>query len=322
MDTNFHINFQNNYNRVVNFFGNAYNQNFFMSLASKYTLENREFSGVALQKVVDRMVENSNKAIQRNSPVTYHIAVQFLGQNIDGCMENLSQRDMALKEAGFTKSPFRLAGAMMLEEDILLHAKRAKTLYDEMHRKQYFLTSKEDIPYVVLLSKGMEQPHTQVDTILQYYQSLRKQGFMLGNSLQCLAQILTMYSSEYNEMLLQYVAELKRGLNQKGIKIKPIHYPYIGILALNATDNEKIDEIAELHKSLLELKIFRMAKELALIVSIQKIISELVEVQNMVNMKDHAFLENLIHVLGITLDVLDFALIPGSAGDFFNVFSS
>lgn len=312
MDTQFTEELQNNYNRVVNYFGNQFKVSAVISLASKYTLEKREFSGVALQKIVDQMAEYSKKAlsIQKNSPIPYYIAARFLGQDLEACFENLLQRDGALKEAGFHNSPFRLAGAMMLDEDIHLHAKRAKTLYVEMHRKQFILTSKEDVPYAVLLSKVNEPPQLQVETMVQYYKALRKQGFLLGNSLQSLAQILTMYSADYNETLLQYVAELRHSLNHRGIKVKPIHYPYLGILALNATDNEKIDEIAEWQKALLELKIFRMAKELALIVAIQKIMRELVEVQNMVDMKE-LFIEDLIDVMEITLDVVDIIFLPG-----------
>lgn len=322
MDIQFTKGLQDNYNRIVNYFGNQFKVGVMISLASKYTLEKREFSGVALQKIVDQMAAYSKKSlsIQRNSPIPYYIAARFLGQDLETCFESLLQRDTALKEAGFHTSPFRLAGAMMLDEDIHLHTKRAKALYDEMHRKQFFLTAKEDIPYVVLLSKENEHPQRQVETMVQYYKGLRKQGFMLGNALQSLAQILTMYSSEYNDMLLQYVVELRHSLNHKGIKIKPLHYPYLGILALNATDHIKIGEIAEWQKTFMELKMFRMAKEFALIVAIQKVIKELVEVQNMVDMKENLFIENLIDALDIALDVLDFFVLPGSVGDLFDFF--
>lgn len=53
--------------------------------------------------------------------------------------------------------------------------------------------------------------------------------------LQTLTQILTFFDVHYNEELALYVAQLKTELENRGVHVKRVHYPYISMLALTAT---------------------------------------------------------------------------------------
>ena len=61
---------------------------------------------------------------------------------------------------------------------------------------------------------------------------LRQFNFWVGNELQWLSQILTFHSAEYVEQLVPYIVELRKQLNEQGIKIKQTHYPILGFLAV------------------------------------------------------------------------------------------
>src|SRR5690606_8091685 len=125
----------------------------------------------------------------------------------------INQNDKLLAEVKFKKSPFRIIGALFLQDDSYEHAKRAKALFDELNRRQPFLTSKEDIPYVIVLTSDQgDSVLKRAETIQRYYLDLKKNHFIIGNHLQALSQIMAIYSTEYNELLLQYIIQLKQKL--------------------------------------------------------------------------------------------------------------
>ncbi|TSI11002.1 DUF4003 family protein [Lysinibacillus sp. BW-2-10] len=323
----FIIAFEQNYQRVINYIGSGVDQQLVMSLACKYTLAKKPFSGVMLQKVIDQVDEMAKGAlpIRNSSTISYRFAAQLVLGNgdIPSTLPELIENDHLLKEAKFKSSPFRAIGALFLQGDKEQHAARAKELYTEMNRNQRILTSAEDIPYVVYLTIPSDtQALVQAETIDRYYNELRKHQFAMGNHLQALAQIATIYSSTYNEVLLHYVIQLKEELTKRNIKLKKMHYPYLGVLALAATNNMKMDEIANLYNQLMEQKIFKNAKHYALIVAIQKIVQDLMEVQELLNVTPVAQLLNLTDLLDIADIFLELGwFLPSGISevvDFFN----
>lgn len=314
--------FQKNYDRVVNYMGTG-DQQFLMSLACKYTIANKPFSGVVLNKVRETLVEEAKRSfpIRNESTLSYIVAAQLLNEtNLQAAINRLMENETILKEVKFKNSPFRVVGALFLRENRFEHARRAKALYDEMHQRHRFLTSNEDIPYVVLLTSDNNSDATvRAETAKRYYNHLRQQHFTVGNHLQALTQIMTIYSADYNEILIKYIVQLREELIKRNIKVKKMHYPFIGILALAATNDSIIDEIVTLHNYLLELKAFKNAKPYALIVAIQKTIKDLMEVQDVVDMTPLSQLEFLIDIADW---MMEFTIeIPGSLldiGDFLN----
>ena len=294
--------FQDNYNRVFNYTGGQDNQQM-ISLACKYTLAQKQFSGVALQKIIEQVQGANVLSVRLESNTSYKLAFHLLQQDdIYEEIQRLATNDEILGNVNFKKSPYRILGALFLQQNDLEHAQRAKELFIEMNKKQRILTSKEDIPYAVFLTTDSGvNPNEQADTIMKYYSSLRNHQFTMGNHLQALAKIMTVYSSDYNKILLQYVVKLREGLQERGIKVKKLHYPYLGVLALAATNDSKMDEITALHHQLLEQKPFKNAKDYALMVAIQKVVQDLLEVNNLIDMTP------LTNVLGL-FDIVDFIL--------------
>ncbi|MEK9200114.1 DUF4003 family protein [Ureibacillus sp. 179-F W5.1 NHS] len=313
--------FIDNYHRVFNYTGGQDPQ-LTMFLASTYTFSKKEFSGVILQKIIDEIEEKTkSSSVRLDLKMKYKLAIQFSQQNnMDETIQSFIKKDQLLKEVKFKNTPHRALAALFLQEDDREHAIRAKQLFDELNRQQRILTSNEDVPFVVYLSSDMnEQPKTQADTIVKYYNELRENHFTMGNSLQGLAQILTVYSSDYNEVLLQYVVQLREELLKRDIKVKRIHYPYLGVLALAATNESKVDAIVSLHHQFIEIKELKSNKSYALIIAIKKVIQDVLEIQELIEMTPLSDLTGLLDIADILVDLVGF-LPPGLSDvvDFLN----
>ena len=298
---------QDNYNRLFNYTG-GHDTQLMVSIACKYTLAQKQFSGVVLQKIIEEIQENVEPAFHlRLGTVTdYKLAFHLLQQE-DRIQEmnRIVANNLTLGEVNFKQTIYRIIGALYLNQtNSLEHAKRAKQLYEEMNRNQRFITSKEDIPYVVFLTANSEvQPKVQADTILNYYSGLRNNKFTMGNHLQALAQIMTFYSEDFSKLLLQYVVKLREELIESGVKLKKRHYPYLGVLALSATDSLKMNDLTSLHHQLMELKIFKNAKEYALVAAIQKNVQNLVEFDNLIDITALTSLLTIFDIVDLALEL-------------------
>ncbi|MFC7687822.1 DUF4003 family protein [Ureibacillus sp. GCM10028918] len=321
-DEQFIKNLIDNYNRIFNYTG-GHDSQLMLSLACKYTLDKKQFSGVALEKILEQIQNTGEKTlpVQLESKTSYKLAYHLLGQeNLNKEIQRIIANDATLRKVKFKKSMYRILGALFLQQNQLEHAQRAKRLFDEMNRNQRILTAKEDIPYVVFLTTNAnEQPKNQAATIMSYYSNLRNNHFTIGNHLQALAQIMTLYSSDYNKVLLQYVVKIREKLIERGVKVKKLHYPYLGVLALAATDESKMDEIVSLTNHLMKEKIFKNAKDYALIVAIQKIVQDVLKVQDII---DIASLNNLLELFDLVELVLDFGpSFPSGISDVIDFFN-
>lgn len=320
-DEQFSKQFQANYDRVINYMGQGSDQHLVMSLASKYTINKKQFSGVFLRKVMEIIDEEKSFSLQLESAMSYKLAAYLMEEkDLHTAIKQINYHDSLLADVKFKQSPFRILGALFLQGDSFEHAKRAKNLFDEMNHLQPFLTSKEDIPYVVLQTSVQEDSMGQrAETIQRYYLELKKHQFTIGNHLQALSQIMTIYSTDYNELLVQYTIQLRKELIKQNIKVKRMHYPFIGILALAATDDFKIREICILYQQLMEQKAFRYAKEYALIVAIQKIVNDLLNVQNLIDLTPLIRLSQMSEIAEFVLEFT--GLIPSGVSDIIDFFN-
>ncbi|SOC39220.1 DUF4003 family protein [Ureibacillus acetophenoni] len=315
--------FQGNYERASLYFSNSFDRQLLISLACKYTLANKTFSGVALENICAEIDNAKSRefSFQLGSPSSYKLAAYLQDEkDIQQAIQHLIDNDKILKSNKFKSNHYRVLASLFLQDDRNLHAKRAKQLFDEMNGHQPFLTSNEDIPYVVLLTREENDIVQQAKTMVQYYKELNKHQFQMGNHLQALAQILTIYSIDYSDTLSQYVVKLRDELVDNGVKVKKYHYPFLGLLALAATDDYKINEIVTLHTELCTLKAFKQAKDYALIVAIQKVIRDLLELQSLVDLSNASKLDMLVEVAEIGIDI--FSIFPSGVGsiigDLFN----
>ena len=99
-----------------------------------------------------------------------------------------------------------------------------------------------------------------------------------------------------------------------------MHYPYIGLLALVATDTELVRDIVALYKELSAKKMFNGVKELAFTVAIQKQIQQLQEVKETITLMDFSKVTHALEHADLALDTFQLGsnILDGIIGDLFN----
>ena len=281
---------ENNYDHVFNYTGGQPGLRMVTSLAGQYTYVNRSYSGLEHQAMMDRMASSDSMfsifhTYSGNDNLLYKIAAHLLLRgNVEGHVVELKKKDAILAECGFRSSPYRLVSAFFVKDTA--HGVRAKRLYDKMDKFYPILTKKSDFPLSILLTANNDDSITlRAETMNHYFRKLRELGFDLGDALQTLTQILTIFDVQYNEELAHYVRKLKIELENRGVHVKRAHYPYIGMLALAATKLQLIEEIVQLEKQLQQCKATKGVRELSLVIAIQYVVRDYQDAQYAVDSK-------------------------------------
>lgn len=300
--TEFIRSLESNYIKVFNYTGGAPDLRVVVSLAAQYTFAEATYSGVRHQEIMDRIGQGESvfsvmRTFGGQTGMPLKLAAHILlNGNVEEALLRLKKNDALLHECQFARSPYRVVSALFVEDTA--HAVRALALHKEMNKHHPILTTESDFPFAILLTAGNTEDVTiRAKTMHAYYDRLKALGFKMGDSLQSLTQLMTLYNSHYEEEFAQYVVKLKEELEQRGVKVRRAHYPFIGILALTATNTQFIENIISLHKQLIALKMFKGVEEIALVVAIQKLV------------KDYAVAQNLIDVsmFGRWQELLDFS---------------
>lgn len=288
MHTQFIQKLEKNYDHVFNYTGGQSGLRLVTSLAAQYTYVNRSYSGLEHQAMMDRMTSDEPIFSVFHTYRGHHnllckiAAHLLLIGNVEEYVAELQKKDTMLAECGFRASPYRLVSAFFVKDTA--HGIRAKKLYDEMNKFHPILTRKSDFPFAILLTANNDDSIAlRAETMNRYFHKLRELGFSLGDALQTLTQILTLFDVHYNEELALYVAQLKTELENRGVHVKRVHYPYIGMLALTATKLQLIEEIVELEKQLQHSKAIKGARELALVLAIQYLVRDYQDAQHAVH---------------------------------------
>ena len=288
LHTQFIQKLEKNYDNVFNYTGGNPSLRMVTSLAAQYTYVNRTYSGLEHQAMMDRITSGESmfsifQKYRSNSNLVYKIAAHLLlKENAEQHVIELKKKDSILAECGFRPSPYRLVSAFFVKDTA--HGVRAKKLYDEMNKFHPILTRKSDFPFAILLTANNDDSIAlRAETMNRYFHKLRELGFSLGDALQTLTQILALFDVHYNEELVYYVAQLKTELENRGVHVKRVHYPYIGMLALTATKLQLIEEIVKLEKQLQHSKATRGVRELALVLAIQYLVRDYQDAQHAVN---------------------------------------
>ena len=196
----------------------------------------------------------------------------------------VEEKDAFLHESRFARSPYRVISSFFLKDQA--HASRAKKLYDKMSRQHPILTQKKDLPLAVLVTASDEHSiELCAQTMNAYFNALRMLGFKAGGSLQTLSQMLTLYDTFFQQEVSEYVTQLKIELENRGIHIKRLHYPFLGIITLAAADLQIVDEVAVLEEELRNTKALKGVKEFALVIAIQKLVREHADLQQAIDIQ-------------------------------------
>lgn len=268
------------YPKLVNLFSWTIDKRVLLSIAGIYALGDKEFDARRLREVADALKKRSGLF----SPVRgqFHPLISALldasGEGAQELAENLFEKQEILRELGFRNTIHSYLAATLLpdeEREARREAIAGKMLYDEMKRRHRFLTSDDDYTFAVLLGGQADRPSELADIMHRYYQDLKMCGFRFGNELQWMSQTITYGNAAYEEKRVEKASEIRGRLKAEGLKVKPIHYPAIGLLAVFHVEQPQVECIVETAKVLSEMKLFRWYKEMALSAAIQSVLMEL-----------------------------------------------
>lgn len=165
--------------------------------------------------------------------------------------------------------------------------------------KQYvsiiaFLTSFEDIPYAVLLSRSNDVVELRAEIMNRYYKGLRTYDFSAGNELQWLSQVLTFLSVQYDANLVPSVVAIRDTLKKQSVKVKNMHYPLLGFVAILKLNQTQLQQIIDLYHELKSIKLLKWHREFLLFMAVQIVIYDIAIVQHTLSMAIRSSVELLI----------------------------
>ncbi|MEK3729235.1 MULTISPECIES: DUF4003 family protein [unclassified Lysinibacillus] len=269
-----------------------------LAIASKFVASGKTFDAIRYKNVLQEMKKQSSWMSPLRTTVGYSIAANLLEQeDTEKAVENLLTNVSILKEAKFRSGNFSYIGAQFLTEDEQnkkAHAQAARTLFDAIRKHHPFLTSYEDIPYAVLLSSPSDDVELRAETMNQYYKELRTYNFNAGNELQWLSQVLTFLSPQFDVNLAPNVVALRDTLKKQNVKVKAMHYPLLGFLAILSLTKAQLQDIIDLYQELKDLKLLKWHREFVLFMAVQIAIYDMAKVQNSLSMTIMSSIELLI----------------------------
>lgn len=158
------------------------------------------------------------------------------GQNDEETVGRVIDNYELLVESGFKRTNFTYFGAYLLlrtADKPRNVAERARDIYMALRKQHPFLTGAEDVTSAVLMA--------QLDTSLSverlteineyYFTEFNRAGFRRNDSLQFLAATSTLIYLDRDANHVKKVVHLADELERAGVKIRPIHYVTLGILA-------------------------------------------------------------------------------------------
>lgn len=269
-----------------------------LAIASTFVASGKTFDAMKYKNVLQEMKKQSSWLSPLRTTVGYSIAANLMEQDdAEKAVKNLLTNVSILKEAKFRSGNFSYIGAQFLtedEQDKKTHAQVARALFDAIRKHHPFLTSYEDIPYAILLSSPSDDVELRADTMNRYYKELRTSNFNAGNELQWLSQVLTFLSPKFDGQLVPDVVTLRDGLKKQNVKVKAMHYPLLGFLAILNLDKAQLQGLIDLYHELKDMKLLKWHREFVLFMAVQFAIYDMAKVQKSLSMTIMSSIELLI----------------------------
>ncbi|WP_428910037.1 DUF4003 family protein [Niallia sp. Krafla_26] len=253
--------FQENMETLQNSGGKWVDKRLVMMTAAQSAAKKKRIISSDFRNVVEK-VKKSSSAFSPLRTITFSMAglIYVKTNHYDEEIERLHQNYKILRNNGFASSMYTYIAAILMERDT--EARRPKEIYDEMKKYHPFITSYNDYPAAVIIAKQPERVSELVETAEKYYTAFDERGFYKGNDLQLLANMLVM-NGTYSQELTRKVIKAKESFEQSRYKVKGMHYPSLGIIALSDQTNKAVSLVQELTA----LKTFRWYKDMALTIS-------------------------------------------------------
>ncbi|PEY29090.1 hypothetical protein CN354_27535 [Bacillus cereus] len=183
-----------------------------------------------------------------------------------------------LVAGGFSRSIFTyLAAAALLPEgngQYDTRIQRSMQVYKRMKEDHFFLTSTNDYPLAVLLAGQSEKVETLMDRVERLYQKLAVAGMRKGNDLQFLSHILSLKKDVSEDILVARYINIWNMMKQEKVKVKQMHYPAIGLLALLEDGEKEVHSVRAFIEKLQGDKLFRWHTDVSILIAIQLFVSQ------------------------------------------------
>ncbi|MFJ7732995.1 DUF4003 family protein [Lysinibacillus sp. NPDC097231] len=269
-----------------------------LAIASAYVASGKAFDTVKYKEVLQEMKKQSSWMSPLRTAVGYSIAANLMQQeDSEQAVNNLLTNVRIMKEAKFRSGNFTFIGAQFLTKEEggkRAHAQAARALFEAIREHHRFLTSFDDIPYAVLLSSPSDDVVLRAETMNRYYKELRTYNFNAGNELQWLSQILTFLSPQFDSNLVPSVVTIRDTLKKQDVKVKTMHYPLLGFLAILEVNQAQLQQIMDLYHELKGMKLLKWHREFVLFMAIQIAIHEMAKIQQSLSMTIMSSIELLI----------------------------
>ncbi|MGE7842731.1 DUF4003 family protein [Lysinibacillus sp. NPDC093712] len=269
-----------------------------LAIASTYVASDKVFDAEKYKDVVEEMKKQTSWMSPLRTSIGYSIAANMMEQDdTEQAVKTLLNNEELLKDVKFKRGNFSFIGAQFLTEndnEKRAHAQTARALYEAIRKHHRFLTSFDDIPYTVLLSSPNDDVVLRAETMNRYYKELRTYQFSAGNELQWLSQILTFLSADYNSNLVSSVATIRDTLKEQGVKVKYMHYPLLGFLAILQMNTVQLQQIVDLYHELKGMKLLKWHREFVLFMAVQIAIYNMAKIQQSLSMAIMSSIELLI----------------------------
>ncbi len=169
-------------------------------------------------------------------------------RDAEGTFKNILGAYFALKECFWDQGHLPFAAAIMaqiaLPSDFESACTRVSQLYELMKKDHAVITSRDDIPFCVLLAEA-ELSCERIEAHAEECYRLLKPEFTSHNSVQALSHVLTLFEGEASEKCRRTL-ELFNTLKSRGLKYgKVIELSTLGALATLPDQHKMVDDIAE-----------------------------------------------------------------------------
>ena len=98
-------------------------------------------------------------------------------------------------------------------------------------------------------------------------------------------------------MAVLYITQLKLKLEKRKIRVNNKLYSLIGVLALNELDDHIIDDVIHVYNALINTKLLKSNKEIALQIAIKKIIQQIANETELISNEAGLKLSDLVDFL-------------------------
>jgi len=217
----------------------------------------------AIRRITKNIADESGWFGQLDSRLRFIVATMLLahGDKARGFLKEVKRvrtmfREAKVRRAGAYETMAILILRMHAQQAPITEATihRFKAIYEEMKRYHSWLTGPDDFPACAILTGQEGTPARIGETIEAIYQSLRTQGFSIGNPLQTAANILYLSRLDARKAAQRY-RSLADGFRKNRVAIWQSDYDELAILTfLNHPPKRVIDHVLKNREAMKTLR--------------------------------------------------------------------